>query len=126
MARSKTLIWPLALAGAVFAFFRAGFANWDTSYALVWGNEVASGRRPDFDDAALTPTTHPLADLLGLILVPFGDAAEEIVVVLGFLALGAIGYLVYRLATTWFGPLAGVAAAAIVLIVQRLTAAAGA
>ena len=114
MARLRPL-WSVAIAGALFAVFRTGFANWDTSYALVFGSEVASGRRPDFDGPALAPTTHPLADVVGLLLAGFGDAAEPMVVALGFLALGMVGYLVYRLAATWFGPVAGFAAAAVLL-----------
>jgi hypothetical protein len=115
MARGKGLAWSVGLGAALFAIFRAGFANWDTAYALVWGNEVLAGRRPDFDGVALTPTNHPLADLVGIPLAALGDAGETLVVVIAFLALGAVGYLVYRLATTWFGPLAGVVAAVLVL-----------
>jgi hypothetical protein len=99
MARLRPL-WSVAVAGALYAIFQTGFANWDTAYALVFGSEVASGRRPDFDGAALSPTTHPLADVVGLLLAGFGDAAEPMVVALGFLALGVVGYLVYRLAAT--------------------------
>jgi hypothetical protein len=115
MARAKGLGWSIGLGAVLFAIFRAGFANWDTAYALVWGNEVLAGRRPDFDGVALAPTNHPLADLLGIPLAALGDAGETIVVVVAFLALGAVGYLVYRLAATWFGVLAGVVAAALVL-----------
>lgn len=115
MARAKGLLWSVGLGIALYAIFPSAFANWDTVYALVWGSEVADGRRPDFGAVALAPTTHPLADLVGLVLSPFGDGAQGVVVALGFLALGAVGYLVYRLAATWFGPLAGVAAAAVVL-----------
>ncbi len=114
MARLRPL-WSVAVAGALYAIFQTGFANWDTAYALVFGSEVASGRRPDFDGAALAPTTHPLADVVGLLLAGFGDAAEPMVVASGFLALGVVGYLVYRLAATWFGPVAGVAAALVLL-----------
>jgi len=114
MVRLRPL-WSVAIAGALFAVFRTGFANWDTAYVLVFGSEVASGRRPDFDGAALAPTTHPLADAVGLLLAGFGDAAEPMAVALGFLALGVVGYLVYRLAATWFGPIAGVAAAVVLL-----------
>jgi hypothetical protein len=115
MARGKGLAWSIGLGAALFAIFRAGFANWDTAYALVWGNEVLHGRQPDFSGVALTPTNHPLADLLGIPLAALGDAGETLVVVIAFLALGAVGYLVYRVAATWFGPLAGIVAAALVL-----------
>jgi hypothetical protein len=115
MARARGLLWSVGLGAALFAIFRAGFANWDTAYALVWGNEVASGRRPDFEGVALAPTNHPLADVVGLALAGFGDVSESLVVVLAFLSLGIVGYLVYRLAAGWFGPLAGVVAALVVL-----------
>ena len=44
--------------------FPVGFPNYDTIYALVWGRELAHGVSPDYG-AALPPTPHPLADLLG-------------------------------------------------------------
>jgi hypothetical protein len=89
-------------------------------YALVWGSEVANGRRPDFEGVALAPTNHPLYDVLGLALAGFGDFAETMVVALGFVLLGAIAYLVYRLATELFGPLAGVVAAIVIITREPL------
>jgi hypothetical protein len=111
MGRLKGPLWSVGIGAALYAYFAGAFANWDTMYTLVWGSEVTHGRRPEFDGVALAPTNHPLYDLLGLVLSGFGDTAETLVVALGFLALGALTYLVYRLATELFGPLAGVVAA---------------
>jgi hypothetical protein len=110
------LPWLVAVAGALGAWLMvgAGFANYDTMYALVWGSDLAHGRLPDYD-VPVAPTPHPLSNLLGLVLAPLGDGAETAWVVLGFLALGALGGLTYALGARWFGPAAGVIAAVIIL-----------
>jgi hypothetical protein len=91
-----------------------GFVNYDMAYALVWGGQLGDGRLPQYD-APLSPTPHPLATLLGLALAPLGDQAAAAAVALGFVSLAALGLVVYRLGTDWFGAAAGVLAAAIVL-----------
>jgi hypothetical protein len=94
--------------------FPVGFPNYDTIYALVWGRELAHGVSPDYG-AALPPTPHPLADLLGLITTPLGNGAIDVTMVIAYLSLGLIGYLVYRLGTLWFDRPIGAIAALIVL-----------
>src|SRR3954468_25035361 len=102
--------------GAAFAYalVRAGFLNYDTAYALLWGGDLVHGRTPD-TDIPLAPTAHPLATLLGVLLTPFQDAAQPIWVVIAFLALGAVGWLCFELARHWFGTAAGVVAALLIL-----------
>src|SRR3954470_5808108 len=101
-------------AALVYALVRAGFLNYDTAYALLWGGDLAHGRMPD-TDVPLAPTAHPLATLLGVLLTPFQDAAQPIWVVIAFLALGAVGWLCFELARHWFGTAAGVVAALLIL-----------
>ena len=53
MARARRA-WPdvvaaLVVGAAVFAFFGRAFLNYDSFYALVWGNELAHGRLPQYD-----------------------------------------------------------------------------
>ena len=60
------------MAALLLLVFPVGFPNYDTIYALVWGRELAHGVSPDYG-AALPPTPHPLADLLGLV----DDAARR-------------------------------------------------
>ncbi len=92
-----------------------GFANYDTLYALTWGGQLARGETPAYG-VPIAPTPHPLVEALGVILSPLGPhAIEHVTVALGFLALSACGWVVYRLGSEWFGRAAGLVAAAILL-----------
>jgi hypothetical protein len=102
------------LTAVLLVVFPVGFPNYDTIYALVWGRELAHGVSPDYG-AALPPTPHPLADLLGLVTTPIGDGAITVTMVVAYASLGLIAYLVYRLGSLWFDRWIGFLAAAIVL-----------
>ena len=106
----------IVVAGALIAWaiVGTGFANYDTAYSLLWGDDLAHGRLPDYD-VLLAPTPHPLATLGGIVLSPLGDGAEDVVVVLAFLSLGALAYVTYALGAQWFGPAAGALAAVVIL-----------
>jgi hypothetical protein len=108
---------PAVIVGAVALRLIAGvgFANYDTLYALTWGGQLARGETPAYD-LPIAPTPHPLVEALGLVLYPLGPrAVEQIAVWLGFVALAACGWVVYRLASLWFGRAAGALAALILL-----------
>jgi hypothetical protein len=108
------LAWIGAIGAALLVLFPPGFPNYDTIYALVWGRELAHGVSPDYG-AALPPTPHPLADLLGAVTTPIGDGAITVTMIVAYLSLGLIGYLVYRLGSLWFDRPIGAVAALIVL-----------
>ena len=92
-----------------------GFANYDTLYSLVWGQQVARGQNPSYG-AKLAPTPHPLLEALGVVLAPLGAKATlAIVVAIAYLALAALGYVVFVLGSRWFSWPVGLAAAAFVL-----------
>lgn len=92
-----------------------GFANYDTLYGLAWGGQVVQGETPAYG-VPIAPTPHPLLELLGVILRPLSPHAEvEVVVALGFLALAACGWVIYRLGAGWFGWPAGALAALLFL-----------
>jgi hypothetical protein len=116
--RAALLRAPLAIAaGAALLRILAGvgFANYDTLYALAWGGQLSRGSTPAYD-LPVAPTPHPLLEVLGLVLAPFGPhAVVEITVALGFLALSACGWVIYRLGAQWFGSAAGVLAALVFL-----------
>ncbi len=114
MRRLIPLAWIAGGAAALWLAFGHGFANYDTFYALVWGNEIFGGAEPDYG-APIPPTPHPLATAVGVVLAPFGDGAEPITVAIAFLSLAALAYLTYRLGERWFGWPAGLLAAAIVI-----------
>jgi hypothetical protein len=106
--------WVAGISAALLIVFPVGFPNYDTIYALVWGRELAHGVSPDYG-AALPPTPHPLADLLGLVTTPIGDGAITVTMIVAYVSLALCGYLVYRLGTIWFDRWIGIVAAAIVL-----------
>jgi hypothetical protein len=105
------------VAGAILLRLIAGvgFANYDTLYALVWGQQLSRGETPQYG-IPIAPTPHPLVEALGVVLAPLGPhATEQITVALGFLALSACGWAVYRLGALWFNRLVGALAALILL-----------
>ncbi len=106
IAAGAVLLWVLA---------GVGFANYDTLYALAWGGQLARGETPQYG-IPIAPTPHPLVEALGVILSPLSPhAVEGVTVALGFLALSACGWVVYRLGSAWFGRAAGALAALILL-----------
>jgi hypothetical protein len=106
--------WVAAVAAVLLLLFPLGFPNYDTIYALLWGRELGEGLSPD-RGAALPPTPHPLAELLGLVASPFGAGAVDLTMIVAYVSLGLIGYLVYRLGSLWFDRPIGAVAALIVL-----------
>jgi hypothetical protein len=92
-----------------------GFANYDTLYALAWGGQLARGETPQYG-IPIAPTPHPLVEALGVLLSPLSPRAiEGVTVALGFVALSACGWVLYRLGSAWFGRAAGALAALIFL-----------
>jgi hypothetical protein len=106
--------WVAAVSGVLLLLFPVGFPNYDTIYALVWGRELAHLESPDHG-AALPPTPHPLTELWGLVTTPLGDGMITLTMIGAYVALGLIGFFVYRLGTIWFDRWIGGVAALIVL-----------
>lgn len=119
--RSLVTTATAVAAGAIgcFAIAGTGFAEYDSAYALIWGDQLSRGELPDYA-AAFAPTPKPLAALVGLVLSPLGDGAETALVALAFIALGWLGWLVYALGAHWFGRAVGLVAAAIILTRQPI------
>lgn len=102
-------------AGLLWLIAGVGFVNYDTLYALVWGQQLSRGELPQYD-LPIAPTPHPLIEALGIALSPLGaSATTAIAVALAFLALSACGWVVYELTRAWFGRAAGVVAAVVLL-----------
>src|SRR3954454_4939782 len=113
--RSALIDWLAggAIGLAVFAWFGHAFLNYDTFYALVWGGDLAHGRTPQYG-VAVAPTPHPLAELLGIVLAPFGSS-EDLMLAIALLGLGMLTVGLFRLGQELFGVWAGLLAAAIIL-----------
>jgi hypothetical protein len=108
---------PAILLGALLLRVVAGvgFANYDTLYALVWGQQAARGETPQYG-IPVAPTPHPLVEALGFVLSPLGPrATQSVTVALAFVALATLGWVTYRLGALWFGRAAGALAAALLL-----------
>jgi hypothetical protein len=109
---------PLAIAATAVVLrllAGVGFVNYDSLYALVWGQQLSRGQTPQYG-IAVAPTPHPLVEALGVVLAPLGPrTAEDVLVALGFLALAGCGYVVFRLGQRWFGWPAGALAAVLLL-----------
>ena len=98
----------------VFAAFGHTFLNYDSFYALVWGDQLVSGTKPDFE-APVAPTQHPLAIAAGALASPLGDGAEEALLALVILSIGFIAVGLFRLGHELFAWPVGLLAAAIFL-----------
>src|SRR5438067_3825362 len=103
-----------AIGALVFAWFGHAFLNYDTFYALVWGSDLAHLRTPEYS-VPVAPTPHPLAELVGIVLTPFGTSAEDLMLGLGLLGLGMLAVGLFRLGQELFGTWVGVLAALIVI-----------
>jgi hypothetical protein len=115
MAALRPAAWIGGGALVLWLVVGHGFANYDSLYTLVWGQQLSRGELPDYE-LPIAPTPHPLANLIALALAPLGPGtAEAMTVALAFVALAAVGYLVYRLGELWFGPAVGLLAAALIL-----------
>lgn len=125
MARLRLPAGIALLAAALWLVVGHGLVNYDTLYSLVWGRDLAHGRTPDYG-VSLAPTPHPLATFAGLLVSPLsswsvdgltGQAGATLAIAGAFVALGLLGWVVYRIGAAWFNPWAGALAA--LLIVTR-------
>ena len=89
-----TLGVVLALTAALWVLYGPAHLAYDPTWALSWGDDLASGRLPDLGASPAAPTPHPLANVLGAILAPLGDTAApiafEVLMVASFAALGVV------------------------------------
>jgi hypothetical protein len=96
--------------------YGAGGVGFDTSFQLVWGDDLLHGRVPDFE-SRLSPTPHPLAYVALAPAALLGDAAYDVVEALAWFSLGLLGYAAFRLGEALFAPVVG-AGFAVVLVTR--------
>jgi hypothetical protein len=92
------------------------YPNYDSYYQLLWGQDIAHGRLPDYS-VFRAPTPHPLSELVGLLLSPFGLAADRLLVLITLVAWVGLLWAVYRFTKHLLGTL--VAAVAVVVMLTR-------
>src|SRR4051794_15329522 len=92
------------------------FPNYDSYYQLLWGQDIAHGRLPDYA-VFRSPTPHPLSELVGLLLSPFGLAADRLMVLITLIAWVGLLWAIYRFTKHLLGTL--VAAVAVLVMLTR-------
>src|SRR5918911_3589624 len=101
-----------AIGALILAFFWHAFLNYDTFYALVWGDDLVHGRTPRYD-VPVAPTPHPLATAVGAVASLFGDTGEAVMLGVVLFAIGWLVVGVYRLRRGGFPRAGGLLAAGI-------------
>jgi hypothetical protein len=104
----------VAVAAVLRLVYGPWFLNYDARYALLWARDLAHGHAPEYS-ADFAPTPHPLQTAVGLLALPFGDASDDVLVLVTLLAFGALVYLAYALGAQLFSPWVGLVAALAVL-----------
>ena len=81
---------------AVGALVFPTYANYDSTYSLLWGRELLHGHSPSFE-AYRAPTEHPLGIAFGLLLAPLGQGADRLMVLATMLSFVVLVAGLYRL-----------------------------
>ena len=118
MTRIRRLALPAAACAALalllWAVYGAGNVGYDTYYALLWGDQLSEGTLPTYE-APRSPTPHPLSNLVGLALVPFGGGADEAMVAITLVSFGALAVAAFALGRALVSWPVGVVFAAVLL-----------
>jgi hypothetical protein len=102
-ARTTSTVWaPAALAALAGLLYGKGHLGYDASWALVWGEQIASGHVPRFQ-APGAPTPHPLANIATALLAPFGGTAGSALIAICTLSFGVLVWAAYLLGRRLFG-----------------------
>src|SRR4051794_23463555 len=113
--RNATLAAVLAgLVVLVLFFGLRTYPNYDSYYQLIWGQDLAHGHLPDYN-VFRSPTPHPLSELVGLLLSPFGVAADRLMVLITLAAWVGLLWAIYRFTKHLLGALVAVVAVVVML-----------
>lgn len=104
----------VVLAVALRLVYGPADPGYDARFALVWGRELAHLQSPDYG-SVLSPTSHPLANLVGLVASLFGGSGPAVLNGLSWLALAGVGIAAFAVGRRTFGVVSGIAFAAILL-----------
>ena len=93
---------------------RPTYPNYDSYYTLLWGQDLAAGRLPDYD-VFRTPTPHPLSSALAALLAPLGGAADRALVLASLVSWVALLAVLFRFTQLLLGTLVGLVAVGVLL-----------
>ncbi len=101
--------------GALVVFaVRRTYPNYDTYYALLWGQELFDGHLPDYHTFR-PPTPHPLSTFVGWLMAPFGTAGARILVLASLLGYVGLLVIVFRFTQRLLGSFVGLLAVGVLL-----------
>jgi hypothetical protein len=114
-SRLPWIAFGLLCAGllALFLVFPT-YPNYDSYYALLWAREIWDGQKPVFD-AFRAPTEHPLAILFSMVLTPFGEGVDRVVVLCAMASVAALAAGMYQLSKAAFNRWVGLVAGALLV-----------
>ena len=95
------------LGGLLWLVYGSGYTEYDQSYSLLWGRDLAHGDLPADFEARNSPTPHPLPIAIGALVSPLGDGAPLAFRGLALLSFALAGVAAYRLGSVLFAPAAG-------------------
>lgn len=102
------------LAALVVFAVRQTYPNYDTYYALLWGQELFNGHLPDYHTFR-PPTPHPLSTFVGWLMAPFGTAGARILVLASLLGFVGLLVIVFRFTQRLLGSFVALIAVAVLL-----------
>jgi hypothetical protein len=112
--RALLALAAVGIALSVWALYGSPKLNYDTAYALVWGDQLVRGQVPDYEGLG-APTPHPLQiGAAALAALLDGDDTYRLVYVGAFLSFGLLLAAIFRLGHVLHSTAAGLIAVAIV------------
>lgn len=106
----------VAVAAAVWLYFRNSYVNYDAGWSLVWADQLVHGSVPDF---AGGPTPHPLVNAVSVPLTALGADAGVAIGIMSCLSIAALVVFGVALGRESIGRLAAVIV--LVLLATRTT-----
>jgi hypothetical protein len=111
--RARSVGIPVAIGVAATVVYGRGHVGFDAGWAMLWGEQLASGQLPAFG-ATGAPTPHPLANVVAALLSPLSAATGPAFMYVSALGFGLFTWAAYLLGARLFGRIVGALFAAIV------------
>lgn len=108
MSRALLPAATLVLAALLWLLYEPGAIGYDATWSLAWGDALADLEAPDFGPE-LSPTPHPLANVIAALASLAGDSAPGLLLALSSLCFAALGVAAFCVGRRTFGAAAGVA-----------------
>ncbi len=120
----RWVIGPVSVAllsVAIRLLYGRGWEHYDSVYSLIWGHELGGGHKPPDIGALASPTEHPLANFVAILLQPLSYAHQLTALeLISVVSLAALAYFAFRLGQVLFNAPVGVVFALILVTAPKL------